>query len=62
MTTDIESPPWAQGHDHAFLTTPGRCMWCGITTEELRRQIEHQMLVDAFNRLADVLDKLEAKL
>jgi len=49
-------------HEHSFLTYPGRCLFCGVTSEELRRQSEHAMLVTAFTRLADVLDRLEAKL
>jgi len=49
-------------HEHSFLTHPDRCFFCGVTSEELRRQSEHAMLVAAFIRLADVLDKVEAKL
>lgn len=62
VTTDTDVPELPVNHDHMFLTVPGRCYFCGITTEELRRQAEHKMLVDAYNRLADVLEKLEAKL
>lgn len=51
-----------QEHEHTFLTLPGRCIFCGLTSEEARQQELHRMLTEAFNRLADVLERVERKL
>lgn len=48
-------------HQHVFAAGPN-CLYCGMHVEETRRQAEHRMLTEAFNRLADVLEKLEKKL
>ncbi len=49
-------------HDHVFLTSQSRCLRCGMHIEEVRRQQEHRMLTEAFDRLAAVLEKLEVRL
>ncbi len=61
MTTpDTDAPDWRE--THWFIGGNSRCQHCGMSLQDVRAEGQTLMLTEAFDRLAAVLEKLEAKL